>query len=327
MHEGQQVRDKPYFKTVRYKVIEDANTALLALKSGSVDAHELTAEQWTLQTNEGDFYQRNTKVRGEEWTNFHFLWNTKSPFFEDNRVRWAMSYAMDYEEMLNTIFRGLYDQSRGTFHSGSWMFPENAPEALSQDLSKAEDLLDEAGWVDSDRDGVRDKMIDGRRVPFEFTLHVANRDDRVQLCTLMKQCLERIGITCHVKPTEFTALTQLMEDRKFQAAFGGWGAGADPDTSVNIWASGKPRNYGEYSNPKIDELFEQGKREFDREKRGEIYGQIHTLLWEDQPNTWLFTRNSFYGFNKKLRGYNFSPRGPFGFSPGFGGIYATSAAQ
>jgi peptide/nickel transport system substrate-binding protein len=326
-HDGKQVRDKPYFKTVRYKVIEDTNTALLALKAGRVDGQILTAEQWQLQTNDGTFYDRNTKVRGEEWTGFHFLWNTKSPYFEDKRVRWAMSYAMDYKEMIDTIFYGLYDQSRGDFHPGSWMFPKDAPQPLSQDLDKAEDLLDQAGWIDSDRDGIRDKMIDGRRTPFEFTLHVANIDDRIQLCTLMKQCLERIGVMCHVKPTEFTVLTQMMEDRKFQAAFGGWGSGADPDTSVNIWTTGAMRNYGEYSNSKVDELFEQGKREFDREKRAEIYGQIHTLLWEDQPYTWLFNRNSFYGFNKKLRGYNFSPRGPFHYSPGIGSIYTASAAQ
>ena len=51
--------------------------------------------------------------------------------------------------------------------------------------------------------------------------------------------------------------------------------------------------------------------------------EIHRTLWEDQPYTWLFYRNSFYAFNKKLRGYNFSPRGPFHFSPGIGSIYAT----
>ena len=52
-----------------------------------------------------------------------------------------------------------------------------------------------------------------------------------------------------------------------------------------------------------------------------LYGEIHNLLWEDQPYTWLFWRYSFYGFNKRLRGYNFSPRGPFHYSPGMGSIY------
>ncbi len=321
MHDGEQVRDKPYFKTVRFKVIDDRNTALLALKAGRVDEQMLFANQWQGQTNDEDFYRLNTKVSGEEWTSFHFCWNLDTPYFKDRRVREAMSWAFNYQEMLNTIFYGLYQPCLGTFHPSSWMYPDDGIEAYHQDLGKAEDLLDEAGWVDSDRDGVRDKMIGGRRVPFEFTLLVVNYEDRIQVATLMKECLDAIGIRCHVKPTEFTVLTQMMRDHSFQAAFAGWGTGADPDTAGNIWVTDEGRNYGSYSNPRVDELFEQGRREFDQDKRAKIYGEIHRILWEDQPYTWLFYRNSFYAFNKKLRGYNFSPRGPFYFSPGFSSLY------
>jgi peptide/nickel transport system substrate-binding protein len=285
----------------------------------------LLADQWNAQTSGDDFYERNTKVSGEEWTEFHFLWNVKTPYFDDKRVRWAMTYAFDYDEMLNTIYQGLYNQSRGTFHPGSRMFPKDPPSLVKQDLDKAEDLLDEAGWADSDGDGIRDKRINGRLVPFEFTLHCVNIDDRVRLCTLMKECLAKIGILCNVKPTEFTVLTSLNEEHKFQAAFGGWGSGADPDTSTNIYVTNENRNYGQYSNPEIDKLFEQARKEFDDDKRYAIYGEISKMLWEDQPYTWLYYRNSFYGFNKRLRGYNFSPRGPFHYSPGFSSIFITNA--
>jgi peptide/nickel transport system substrate-binding protein len=324
MHNGRQVRDKPYFKTFRFKVIEDRNTALLALKAGRVDELLLFADQWQGQTNGDDFYQRNTKISGEEWTSFHFCWNNKTPYFEDKRVRLAMAYAMDYQEMLQTIYHGLYDPGRGNFHPNSWMFPKDGPQPFQQDLNKAEDLLTEAGWADTDGDGVRDKTIGGQVVPFEFTLLCAPFDDRIQTCTLLKECLENIGIVCHVKPTEFTVLTQLLTDHNFQAALGGWGSGVDPDTSANIWVTGQPRNYGQYSNPRVDELFIAGRREFNRDKRAQIYGEIHKILWNDQPNTWLFSRNSFYAFNKKLRGYNFSPRGPFHYSPGISSIFAAA---
>jgi len=321
MHNGKQVRDKPYFKKVTYKVIEDRNTALLALKSGKVDSMMLNAEQWHGQTSDKVFYRFNTKASGTEWTTFQFCWNTETPYFADKQVRRAMSYAMDYEELLNTILYGMFDASRGNFHPDSRMFPKNGPQPYRQDLDRAEDLLDEAGWADSDGDGIRDKKIDGRLVPFEFTLLVVNYDDRIKIATLMKECLDSIGIVCHVKPTEFTVLTQMQRDHKFQAAYSGWGSGADPDTNSNIFATNAGRNYGSYSNPLVDELFERAKREFDEEKRYALYGEIHTALWEDQPYTWLFTRNSFFGFNKQLRGYNFSPRGPFNYGPGFSSFY------
>ena len=99
-------------------------------------------------------------------------------------------------------------------------------------------------------------------------------------------------------------------DHQFHAAAGGWGAGADPYTTKNIFGTDQDRNYGLYSNAEVDRLFDEGEKEFDREKRAAIYGQIHKILHEEQPYTWLFYRNAFFGFGKELRGYNFSPRGP-----------------
>ncbi len=326
LHDGERVREKPYFKTVRFKVIEDRNTALLALKSGDLDSLILIAEQWNGQTGDDDFYRHNMKASGLEWTSFHFCWNTKTPYFSDKRVRQAMSYAVDYDEMLNTILYGVYQPNRGTFHPTSRMFPKDGPEPYQQDLDQAEELLDEAGWDDSDGDGIRDKMIDGQLVPFEFTLMVVNFEDRIKIVTLMKESLDSIGIVCHVKPTEFTVLTEMQRNHKFQAAFAGWGSGADPDSTSNIFVTEAGRNYGGYSNSRVDDLFEQARREFDEDKRYELYGEIHKEMWEDQPYTWLFYRNSFYGFNKRLRGYNFSPRGPFHYGPGFSSFYMPAAA-
>lgn len=323
---GEEVRDRPYFEEVRVKVIDDINTALLALKQGDIDQMELRPEQWANQTGGDDFYRLNTKLTDQEWVGFHFVWNTQSPLFSDPRTRWAMTYAMDYEELLQTICYGIYQQSRGTFHPDSWMFPADAPEVVRQDLDRAAGLLAEAGWEDTNNDGVREKEFGGRRVPFQFTLLANSGSDTAKAaCTLMKECLDRIGVRCNVKSAEFTTLTQKLRDKEFQAAMGGWGTGTDPYTIENIFGSGGGRNYGSYANQEVDELFERGMRELNREERAAIYARIHTLLWEDQPYTWLFYRNSFYAFNKRLRGYNFSPRGPFNYSPGFGSVYAPAA--
>jgi len=321
MHNGKQVRDKPYFKEVRFRVIEDQNTALLALKKGEIDEMGLSAEQWTTQTSGNDFYEHNTRVHGPEWTYFYFGWNTKLPFFEDARVRKAMSYAYNHKEMLEKLGYGLYEPATGVFHPDSWMAPKDPPKPYQQDLDKAEDLLEEAGWTDSDGDGIRDKEINGQTVRFEFSILCPNMPDRVAYCTLLKENLAQIGIICNVRPLEFTVMQEKTLKREFQAYFGGWGAGADPDTSDNLWVTGAGRNFVQYSNPEVDRLFVQGRQEFDREKRAEIYAKIHNILWEDQPYTWLYYRRGFYGFSKDLRGYVFSPRGPFNYGPGFGSFW------
>jgi peptide/nickel transport system substrate-binding protein len=322
---GRKVREPPSFKDIRFRIIEDPNTALLALKSGEIDEMILQPEQWTTQTGDADFERLKTKATAPEWVSFHFAWNINEPFFADRRVRRAMSYAFDHDRMLEKICLGLYQPCAGNFPPGSWMAGPKKLEPYKQDLDRAEALLDEAGWIDHDNDGIRDKEIGGRLVPFEFTLLVNQQPFRIAICTLLKENLEQIGVIANVRPVEVTALQEMMQKKTFQACFSGWGSGTDPDSSENIWKTGEMRNYCGYSNPEVDQLFAEGRRELDRSRRAEKYARIQEILYEDQPYTWLFWRNSFYGFSKSLRGYVFSPRGPYHYSPGAGSLWKPRA--
>ncbi len=318
--DGKPIRPRPFFKQIRCEVIIDPNTALLALKAGEIDDCRLTAEQWLTQTETADFYEKNTKVRGMEWTEFHVVWNVARPYFADPKVRRAMALAFDHQEMLSSIFYDLAPAGLGPFHPTGWMASDK-PTAYERNLDEAEDLLDEAGWDDSDGDGIRDKEVDGRLVPFKFTLLSSETPNSIKVCTLMKSNLDQIGIQVDVKPTEFTVLQDKSLKHQFDAMLAGWGTGTDPSTLDNIFKTGGGRNYGQYSNPRVDELFELAQAEFDRVKRAEYYAEIHDILWEDQAYMWLFYRPTLFGLNQEIRGFNFSPRDPFGVSPGINGIW------
>jgi peptide/nickel transport system substrate-binding protein len=323
MHQGKQVREKPYFKTIRFRIIEDSNTALLAAKSGDVDETNLVPEQWVKQTDGSDFYKRNTKVNEVEWTSWHIVWNLESPLFKDKRVRKALAYAFDYKELLERLTYNLYEPSAGPFYRNAWMAPKDFPKPYQQEIEKAEELLEEAGWTDSDGDGVLDK--DG--VKFEFDLFYRSDPIIERYCNVARESLENVGINCNLRPLEFTVLVEKLTKHEFQAAFGGWGTGTDPDTFRNIIGTKELRNYGQYSNPEVDKLFDEGAQEFDLEKRAAIYGKIHQILFEDQPYLYLYWRRSFYAFNKDLRGYFMSPRGPYNYGPGASAIWRVAGQE
>ncbi|MBI1903302.1 MAG: peptide ABC transporter substrate-binding protein [Planctomycetia bacterium] len=325
-HNGKQVRDKPYFQEIRFKIMPDPNTSMLELQRGGIAEAELSPGQWQEQTNDAGFYQHNTKVRGSEWTFFYFGWNFNTPYFSDLKVRQAMSYAFHHDEMLKVHCYGLFEPCTGIFHPESWMMasqPKRPPQ--KQDLDKAEDLLDAAGWEFDPSLGVRAKTIGGKKVPFKFTMLVRNSADRVAICELLKQNLQSIGVEVSIAALETATLQQRLQSKQFEANFGGWGTGADPDTSENIWGSNQERNWGGYSNPKVDQLFADGRKENDRQKRGAIYAEIDRLTYDDQVYTFLYYQPSLYAFSKDMRGYMFSPRGPFHYGPGFSAIW--QAAQ
>ena len=84
----------------------------------------------------------------------------------------------------------------------------------------------------------------------------------------MKECLEQIGVICNVKPTEFVVMQDKLLKHEFEAASAAGAPAPTPTCSANIYATGAQRNYGQYSNPKVDELFDQGRREFDPRQSG-----------------------------------------------------------
>ena len=116
-HNGEQVRNKPYFKEIRLRINPDSSTALLAMKAGDVDNMLLEAAQWSTQTGGEDFYRRNTKSRAIEWVSFFvFLEHEVAVFYSDARVRQAMSFAFDHQELMQTLRYGRDEPCTGTYH-------------------------------------------------------------------------------------------------------------------------------------------------------------------------------------------------------------------
>jgi peptide/nickel transport system substrate-binding protein len=320
-HEGKPVGERPYFKSVVFHNIPRSDEALAALKAGTIDEMQLTVEQWRKQTNGDDFYEKNTKAFGLEYVSFHFGWNCESPLFEDKRVRHAMSLAFDHDKMLKKLRHGLDQPCTGIFHPSSRWAPRMDPSPLKRDKKRAKQLLDEAGWKDTDGDGIRDRVIDGKKTRFEFRMMCSPMPERLAICALLRQNLKKVGVNCEVQPIEWASMRNKLWRHEYEAHLGGWGTGTDPDTSSNLWVTDAPRNYGGYSSEKVDQLFEEGRRELDPKKRAKIYAQIHKIIWDDQPYTWLYYRNAHYGFSKELRGYNFSPRGPYAYGPGVSSLW------
>ena len=140
MSGGKQVRDKPYFKMVRFRIRPDDSASLLALKAGDIDEMILSPELWQNQTDGADYYKLNTKAFDTEWTEFHFLWNLKDPRFQDKRVRKALALAYDHNELLKKLLFDLCEPCTGTYHPASRWAPKPATKPITQDLDKAEEL-------------------------------------------------------------------------------------------------------------------------------------------------------------------------------------------
>lgn len=315
--------DKPYYKQIVFRIIPDDNVALLSFEKGQVDVVDnLSAQKFALETNSEKLAEVGCKAWGVQWLFGYIGYNMdgSNPFFGDVRVRHAMTHACNIPFILDKILYNLGTVCTGNYHPESWMYNPDV-ELLDYNLDKARALLDEAGWKVEPETGWRYKEIDDRRVPFKFELVMPQESTTSpKIAAVFQQGLNRIGVRMTTRRMEWSSFLEKIRNHEFQAEIAAWGTGTDPDTGWNLWRTEEyedGRNYGGYSNARVDELFAMGRREFDFEKRRKIYQEIHKIIYDDQPYTWIYYRPILAVFNKRIQGVQFSPRGIYSFSPSF----------
>ena len=283
---------KPLVSELHYKFISDDNAAMQLLRRGEIDEMRLTSEQWVRQASQADIaskYQKYTlysPVDGYGSSYGFIAWNAKRPYFSDKRVRQAMTMLLDRETIGKTIYHGLVRIVTG--HS----FPD-APsydKTIAQwpfDPTAAKALLDEAGWVDSNNDGIRDK--DG--VPFKYEwIFPSGSAEYEQLATVYKEELAKAGIDVTLRPLEWASFLESVDKRSFDACSMSWASPVESDP-YQIWHSSQTEqgsNYVGFVNAEADQIIEAARQEFDPEKRNAMYRRFHAILHDEQPYTFLF---------------------------------------
>jgi peptide/nickel transport system substrate-binding protein len=315
--------EKPYFKRIIFRIIPDRNMSLLSFEKGEIDViGQLTQQQFAYETNDESFRRQGYKVWGNQWDFVYIGWNMdgSNPYFQDRRVRYAMTHALNLPYIFDKVFYNLALPCSGIYHPESWMYnPQVKP--LKYDLKKSAVLLDEAGWMADPQDGWRYKQVNGEKVKFQFTLLISQGSQTApKIAAIFQQDLKKIGIEMKTRTLEWATFLEKIRNHEFQAETAAWGTGTDPDTNWNVWRTEeyeKGRNYVGYSNPRVDELFELGRKEYDFEARRKIYQEIHKLIYDDQPYTWIYNRPTLAAINKRIRGVQLSPRGIYNFDPSF----------
>jgi peptide/nickel transport system substrate-binding protein/microcin C transport system substrate-binding protein len=163
--------------------------------------------------------------------------------------------------------------------------------ALDYDPKKALTLLEKAGWKLGPQ-GLSRK-IDGKDSLFEFTLLNANKDSE-KYWTIVKEDMKKVGITLNIKTIEWNSFLKLLDERKFDAVALAWQVNSLEPDPKQIWHSASipspGNNFVSYSNTKVDQLIDRMRATMDVEKRRQMLHEIHELIAEDAPYTFLFNR-------------------------------------
>ena len=305
-----------YFSRIVFSCESNSYTLLQKLLQGEVDWADIDGK---------DLYRRSLQhprvesgeivMKTYDFPGYKYIgYNLRRHFLRDKQVRRALTHAIPIEQIINVVFDGLATQVTGPFQLQSKAY-NHAVNPLAFDLERAQRLLDKAGWRDSDRNGVRDKLIDGKRVEARVNLMIeSNSPQYLTVAQIIQSNWRRIGVRADITPANEALMTQRTRAKDFDAVLRGWSQGwrADP---YQTWFSGRAEladtsNIIGYKNTEVDQLVTKLRVTFDPQQQLTMYHQIHALLYDDQPYTFLFSEKQTCGYNgrlKNIRFYHLSP--------------------
>ena len=261
-----------------------------ALKAGEVDiVTEISPTVW-----EGLAGAENVKTVSLNSVSFHMIGINSydsevsggNPMLKDVTVRQALSYAVDRSQLVEIALAGHGDPGSTLIPLGlgDWHYDVPADEQINGDPEKAKALLDEAGYVDTDGDGVREK--DG--VPMEFRLYaIESTTVDVRAAQIFRDACAEIGVNLVLTTMDENTMGDAifdMESADFDIFVWGWDSDyLDPGYLLSIPLSNQFGNNNDmyYSNPSYDELYTQQSQEMDEAARLQLVYEMQKIFYND----------------------------------------------
>ncbi len=300
---------RPYIDRVLTRVIPDLATMFLELKAGRLDQMGLTPLQYQRQTDNEWFKQHFNKFKYLAFSYSYLGYNLKDWKFQDKKVRQALTTAINRDSIVEGVLLGLGDVAYTPYKPDTFWYNPNVKK-FPYDPEKAKRMLEEAGWKDTDGDGIIDK--DGK--PFEFTIITNHGNDiRKNAAIIIQKDLKKVGIEVKIRVIEWAAfIKNFINKRNFEACLLGWGIGIDPN-QIDIWNSAKTSeselNFISYNNPEVDKMLELGVSTYNRDERKKYYDEFQQMISEDQPYTFLFVQHSLPIISSRFHGIIPAPIG------------------
>ncbi|MBN2382636.1 peptide-binding protein [bacterium] len=307
---------RPILDGIFFRMITADTIAYRSLLEGDIHGLEVTPTIWSKFMKSAQDRQKINSFKMPTLNYSVIAWNAdgSNPFFTEMNLRRAMTLAIDRTSIIKKLLLGLADICTGPFSPYSWGY-DHTVKPYPFDLEQARQIIDLAGWTDTDHDGIRDKNGSA----LKFTLMIQNNNRQIeQIASMVQFNLEKLGIIMEIARFENAAFIDNLMKKNFQAALVSLNLSVDPDAYQILHSSQIKAGFNltSYKNSDVDTLLEQARSVFDQEMRTQFYHKIHQIIHTEQPYTFLFTQPQLFLFDKRVKNIKASPQPLYLYFPG-----------
>lgn len=296
-------REPPPIATVLFRVVTDDGAAWLAAKSGQLDEMRVKPDVWAMEKDQPEVRQELTFHDVWPLSYNCIAWNVADERLSDPRVRRALAMAYDRDAIIKGLYRGEARPLTGPFTPDQAAYNANVP-PVPFDLAGARALLAEAGWRDTDGDGIADRR--GRKLQIEL-LFPAGHATAMQQAQAYQQTLKSIGVDFQLRPVDGSAMFEFIMGGKYQAAYMAWTNDPEPDLYPLFHSSQQApqgMNVVRYRNRELDGLLERARVELDSARRAQLQHQAHEIIARDQPYLYTVQIATKWAVNQRVKNVN-----------------------
>ncbi len=297
----------PSVDEVVYHVVPEAATRSMMLKGGDVQIAQILSPDITEEYKSDSSYTINTKPISRVRL---ISYNCESGPFSDTKVRQAMNYAINRQDLVDYVLQGVGEPATSLFPPSIYWGNKNI-QPYPYDPEKAKSMLAEAGWTDSNNDGILDK--NGEKFSVSLVTYT-ERAELPQMAEIIQDELKKIGIDVEVKAVDIDTSENLKNSGDFDMYLGGRSLlnAPDPDwvLMADYHSSGTFNNgYGPYhwKNEELDSLLEQARAITDSAARKEIYDKVQQIINDEAPVSILSYYVNQDITSNKVKGYHMHP--------------------
>ena len=305
---------RAYADKLIFKTIPDRATALQAAASGEIDVmRDVDGTEFRRIQEEGGTVKDNFNMHTPSGYSLIYLGlNTRAPagrtpFLDDKRVRKAINYLTPVDRIIENVYSGFGSRATGPIlpHQVNEFNPDISP--FEYDPEKAKALLDEAGWVDTDNNGLRDKEIAGKKVDFEIDFIMSNTTQTGRrMGNIVAQEAEKVGLKINLVPLDFKVVTERLRNRQFDMFGTGFSASPLPTDLRQMWHTDAyfsgGSNYTGFGNARTDELIDQIRVTVDMEARKPMYYEFQEIIMDEAPAVFIMNPKEKIVINKRIKG-------------------------
>ena len=279
-------------ETIKFKIINDWKTATTAVKGKELDvARGIEYKIFNDLQNDPKFNENYFAYTPTSPQYLYIGLNMTNAKLKDLKVREALAHAVDKEQIISTLLFGLGKPIESMVQPDKKYYNENLKK-FNYDLSLASKLLDEAGWKDSDGDGIRDKMVNGKKVQLELNFkYNAGNDTRKNIGLIYKENLKKIGVELNIVAKEWTVFLEDIKKHDFEVYCGAWVGDPNVEDPKQIWhteSSAGGSNYVSYGDAVSDKMIDDIRSELNETKRNALYLAFQEKVHNEIPYIFLF---------------------------------------